>query len=116
VARAPASTGKRYMVALGKSEETQAIEDVLAESKAPDLCSTLLDATKLVDAMAEAGSGVVPLTRTLNKALTELGFTFLGRFRAGGEKVRYWSRRPALFSRDGTAIVALIRDYLGEDL
>lgn len=115
-ARAPASTGKRYMVALAKSDETQAVEDVLAESKQADLCSTLLDATKLADAIGEAGGGVVPLTRSMNKALTELGFTFLGRFRAGGEKARYWSRRPALFCVDGVAQAALIRDYLSDEL
>jgi hypothetical protein len=115
-ARAPMSTGKAYMVALAKGEEMQAVEDVLAESKALDLSSTLLDASKLADALAEGGSGVVPLTRTMNKALTDLGFTLLGRFMVNGQRSRFWSRRPGPFCIDGVAKAEFIRAYLSDEL
>jgi hypothetical protein len=115
-ARAPNSTGKQYMVALAKGEEQQAIEDVLAESKALDLSPTLLDTAKLADALAEGGSGVVPLTRTMNKALTDLGFTLLGRFMVNKQRARFWSRRPAAFCVDGEAKASLVREFLSGDL
>jgi hypothetical protein len=115
-ARAPASSGKASMIRTGKGEDAEIMESVLAESADPDLSTTLLNATKLADAIADESDGVIPQTKALNKLLNDAGFTYLGRFRAGAEKARYWSKLPNLFSREGKPDPELVRKYLLDPL
>lgn len=115
-ARAPASLGKADMIRTGKSEEAEALESILAEGKAPDLSPTLLNATKLADEIADQSDGQVPQTRTLSKLLTDAGFTYLGRFQIGGERGRFWTKTPQLFSRNGAPEPELVRKFLADAL
>lgn len=112
--RAPQSTAKRYMAKLGKPEEIEVIEGLIADSDRPDMSETLLNATDLTSVME---GGVVLQTRTLSKMLSDAGFTYLGRFKVGGRKCRYWTRRPEVFEglNDG-AVAAKVRDWVETDL
>lgn len=111
--RAPASAGKQYAVEMAKSDETSAIEELLAESKEAYLCEDLLDATALADALAEMEGTIVPQTQAMHRALSEMGFTLLGKLRVDGRYRRYWSQNPRMFKdRQGVTINQRIRKYL----
>jgi len=110
--RAPSSIGKRYMVDVAKTEEQEAVEDILAAGE-PELSRELLNATLLADKMADDGM-VAPATRTINKLLSDLGFTYLGRHRIGKNKARYWSQQPERFVVEGDADPNRIREYLAK--
>jgi hypothetical protein len=111
-ARAPESIGRSYMTEVTKSEDRQGIDATLAESRRPDLCRALLSTTALTDALAEMEDEIVPVTRTLNKALLEMGFTFLGRMVLDGRKCRLWSQEPERFTLRGELQPDLVRKYL----
>jgi hypothetical protein len=111
--RAPASAGKQSMVEVGKSDDTNAIEELLEASKEPNLCAELLDATALVDALNEMEGVIVPQTRTMNTSLLEMGFSFLGRFKIDGRMRRYWSQTPRAFQDEaGAAVAQKVREFL----
>jgi len=114
--RAPESRAKRYMAMLAKSEEQQAIEDVLATSPRFDISRTLLSATDLVEILYDTGDVEIPQTRKLNKILSDMGFTYLGKVRVGGRYRRFWSMAPDQFIKDGQLDTAAVREYAETDL
>jgi hypothetical protein len=111
-ARAPESAGRAYAVEVSKSDEVEGIEEVLAVSKAPDVSRDLLNATALADLMADTDGLLPPQTRAMRRALHDLGFTYLGKFRVEGRYCRYWSQNPRRFEVKGQFVPALVRAYL----
>lgn len=93
--RAPVSAAKAEMIFLNQSEEDEAFEASLEDEEIfysrKLLCSDLVN-----DKMSEHGSAA-PYGRLLKQMLSEAGFTYLGRFTIGGEKMRLWSMTPSHF-------------------
>lgn len=114
--RAPDSRAKEYMAMMAKPEEQQAIEEILNSSMRFDVSRTLLSATDLTELIYNLDAGIeTPKTQTINKMLSEMGFTFLGRVKIDGRRRRYWSQKPELFLRDGKADTNAIRDWLDNE-
>lgn len=113
--RAPASRAKAYMAMMAKPEEQNAIEEVLDSSMRLDISRTLLSATDLTELIYDTGFEV-PQTSKLNKLLSNMGFTLLGKFRVNGRLRRYWSMTPERFMKNGEADSTLIREYAESDL
>ena len=115
-ARAPESTAHRYMVMLAKPEEQEVIEEILANSMRFDISRELLSATDLVDEMIAADMDEVPKTQKLNRLLTDMGFTYLGRVFVNGRPRRYWSMTPEKFTVEGKVDTAAVRIWAETDL
>ena len=113
--RAPASRAKAYMAMMAKPEEQTAIEEVLDSSMRLDISRTLLSATDLTELLYNEGAET-PQTSKLNKLLSNMGFTLLGKFRVNGRLRRYWSMKPERFMKNGEVDSALIREYAESDL
>lgn len=113
--RAPWSNAKTYMAMMAKTEEQQAIEDVLAMSGRGDLCKLLLSATDLIDEMVSMDVEI-PRTKTVNRILSDMGFTYLGRVFVEGKPRRYWTQHPELFIVDGVLNTSRIRDQADDSL
>jgi hypothetical protein len=113
-ARAPASTAHRYMVMMTKSEDQEAVEELLAESMRWDMCRELLSATDLLEQMVSNGEDLdtLPKTRKISKLLSDMGFTFLGRVKIDGRPRRYWSQTPERFIIDGELDTQKVRDWV----
>lgn len=109
--RAPDSTARRYMIMMAKPEEQEAIEDILDTSMRFDMSRTLLSATDLLEEMYALDSIEVPQTKTINKILSDMGFTFLGRVRVDGRLRRYWTTTPEKFIQDGTVDTDAVRNF-----
>jgi len=93
--RAPVSAAKAEMIFLNQSEEEEAFAASLEDEEL--FYSRRLLASELVsDKMGEHG-GIAPYGRLLKQMLSEHGFTYLGRFTIGGEKMRLWSMTPSDF-------------------
>jgi len=114
--RAPDSRAKGYMAMLAKSEEQEAIEAVLETSMRFDLSRTLLSSTDLAEALYNMQDVEVPQTRKLNKLLSDMGFTYLGRVFVNGRARRYWSMEPERFLKDGELVTTAVRDWVETDL
>lgn len=113
--RAPQSISKRYMVQMNKSEEMQALDELLATCPDWDVSTILLNSTKLADLMV--GMDVeVPQTRAFKKMLSDIGYTFLGRVRIKGQYCRFWSQEPDRFLEDGIVNESRIREWSESDL
>ncbi|AAQ63375.2 DNA primase [Burkholderia phage BcepNazgul] len=112
--RAPDSTARRYMIAMNRSNELEAIETLISESMEIDVSSTLLNASKLPDLMVGMDCEL-PQTKGLQRVLSDAGFTFLGRIRINGEYSRYWSKSPQYFMVDGSSEIDFdaVRQYAG---
>lgn len=114
--RAPDSRAKGYMAMLAKPEDQQAIEDLLDTSLRLEISRELLSATDLVEALYDANVDEIPQTKKLNKLLTDMGFTRLGKFRVGGRYRLFWSQNPDRFMRNGEVCSDAIRDWYECDL
>lgn len=99
--RAPESRAKGYMAMITKSEEQAAIEQLIQNSMRFDISRELLNATDLVDELMDMDDIEVPQTRTINKMLSDTGFTFLNRVKVEGKFKRFWSQFPERFMRGG---------------
>jgi hypothetical protein len=119
VRRAPQSKARTEMISYAKTEEQEAIEELIANSTRIDICSAILDATALVDELFEENI-VAPQTNAMNRMLLSLGFTLLGRVRIGGRKGsirRMWSREPELWTDElGFVDNDRIRAWIESDL
>ncbi len=113
--RAPESSSKTYMAVMGKTEEQDAIEEILAAVPAWDTTRELLNATQLL-AQLEDADFVLPHNRLINKTLSEMGFTFLGKFRIDGKLQRYWSQTPERFMEENVFNSNKLRDWLNNPL
>lgn len=112
--RAPDSAGRREMIAMNVSDESEAFEEVLAESGREDISKTLLNATDLADLMSEKGCAM-PYGRAANQFLLSKGFTRLGKVRlkgAEGRSVSFWSQTPEKFTLGGVLNTAAIHEFL----
>lgn len=112
VRRAPPSAARREMVALNRSAEEDAFDDVIQGSTDPFLCEALLDPQHLVDTQDSLN---LPYGRALNSWLTEKGWSLLGRFKLDGKNRRLWTQEPERFRRDGDnekVVAARLREYL----
>lgn len=115
--RAPDSAAKGYMAMLTKPEHHQLVEEVLDNSMRFDVSRILLSATDLADAMINLeDSNDLPYGRKMNKVLTDMGFTFLGKFRTDGRYRRYWSMEPERFMVNGQVDGEKIREWATTDL
>lgn len=94
-ARAPRSAEHARAAMLAKPELFSLIEEALAESVRPDVSPLLVDVAELREALHDHPADLAAIGR----ALLALGFSPLGRFRSEtGERRRYWTSRPGLFS------------------
>lgn len=114
-ARAPYSSAKTEMVNYAKSEEAEALEEILAESPRMDMTAYLLNATDLPDEMQERDAQA-PYGKLMNKLLLDAGFTLLGKVRVGDSTPRYWSRYPDKFLTNGVVDVLKIRNWMAGSL
>lgn len=113
--RAPWSDAKGYMSMMAKTEEQQAIEELIGTSGRGDMCAQLLNATDLNDLLIEMDVDM-PKTRTINKMLSDMGFTYLGRVKMDGRPRRYWSKTPEAFIENGRVVSSKIRDQSEDNL
>lgn len=112
-ARAPESVYRAEMLALSTSEEDEAFDEVLRNSKRRDFCSELLDGGRLDDELEKVGAEA-PRGKALKRFLSEKGFTKLPKVIRIGDKVHsYWSRTPEKFvSAEGVQDNEAIKDWL----
>jgi hypothetical protein len=97
------SSHKMRDAADAHADDTDAVEDILAQNSDPELTPEVLNLTKLIEAL-EAGALLPPKTLGLKNMLVRMGFHLLGRFRVGGAKTapaRYYTKVPRLFKRNG---------------
>jgi hypothetical protein len=111
--RAPQSDEKDYVVGLNMSEVRTDIEEAIKANKSYLLCETLFDQTAFI-AMGEMGE-IAPTSGAMKNHLTNLGFTFLGKYRVNGVLHRYWSRTPDRFGKPRSHYCgAAIRSYISD--
>ena len=109
--RAPASASRWEMIELSKTEETDAFEIALQEDPTFDFCDVMLDSALCGSKMTGHGSSA-PIGLALNRLLSGLGFSPLGRPTIKGQAKRLWTRYPERFtSDDGAVDNAAIRAY-----
>lgn len=113
--RAPESRAKEYMAMMAKPEEQQAVEDLLDTSMRFDISRVLLSATDLTELIYNMDVEI-PKTAALNKMLSEMGFTFVGRVKIDGRRRRFWSMEPERFITNGEIDNDKIRDWVQNDL
>jgi hypothetical protein len=114
--RAPESRARGYMAMMTKSNEQEAIEHLLQTSMRFDISRELLSATDLIDEMVEMEDVDIPHTKTINKLLSDMGFTYLNRVRVDGRYRRYWSQFPEKFMREGSVDNDAIRNWASTSL
>lgn len=109
--RAPQSASRWEMIELSKTEETDAFEIALEEEASHDFCDMMLDSALCGSKMTGHGSSA-PLGLALNRLLTGLGFSPLGRPTINGVSRRLWTRYPEKFTDDnGIVDTRAIRAY-----
>lgn len=113
--RAPYSESKGYMSMMAKSEEQKAIEELIEGSFRWDLTRELLSTIVLSDELLNMDVDV-PYGRAMNKILSDMGFTYLGRIRNGTTPHRYWSMTPERFMKNGKVCTKSVRDWANMDL
>lgn len=116
--RAPMTAWKKRAIALTEREEVTLIRNALETvgGTVSGLSPSLLSTKILSDYLMDAGEAV-PLTHTLNRALMDLGLTFIGRVKVKGVVNRFWSDDPARWSTaTGEPRTQAIRDWLDDDL
>ncbi len=113
--RAPESKAKKQMVAVNKSDEQNALSEILAESPRVDMTAQLLNSSALADLFADKGVDV-PYGRSMSTLIMGFGFTRLGKVRVGKETHIFWSRKPHLFETDGVMDPDKVRSWLDDEL
>lgn len=112
-ARAPESTYRAEMLSLSASEEDEAFDVALADSKRRDFTPELLDGGLLEDVLEERNCEA-PRGKAAKRFLSEKGFTKLPKpmFHAG-KTHSFWSQTPEKFiSKTGEQDNDAIRDWL----
>lgn len=110
--RAPASKAKAEMQALNKSDEEEAFETLLEDSKDPLLSRSLLDTQRMAEALQEIDE-TAPYGRAQKNWLSELGFTYMGRISLGNETRRLWTQEPQRWrGLNGSWNLAKIRKWV----
>ena len=107
---APMTDAKSRMIDLARGDDEDEIEEMIAESRDPEVSRLLLNVGKLRD-MAMDNSVGVPYGPKLSNFLTSKGFVYVGRARgANGKQARYWSRSPDVVVRPN--LQAWIDDFI----
>lgn len=107
---APMTDAKSRMIDLARGDDEDEIEEMIAESRDPEVSNLLLNVGKLRD-MAMDNSVGVPYGPKLSNFLTSKGFVYVGRARgANGKQARYWSRSPDVVVRPN--LQQWIDDYI----
>ena len=117
---APITPSFRYMSRVSQPNEVQQLLDLIEESKFPDISFELLNFTRFQDYLINGdydGNAAAP--KSLNRMLENAGFWPLGRVKVDGVVLRFYSKRPDLWtyiSHDGfrTTNTQAIRDFLAE--
>lgn len=112
--RAPMTAWKQRALELTERDEVSLIRSAIEETggTVPGLSRTLLSTKVLTDYLQEKGEAV-PLTHTLNRALMDIGLTFIGRVKIDGDRQRVWADDPARWSdRTGAPLTNAIREWL----
>lgn len=115
--RAPMTNSKQLMLDLTENDEVRAIRACLAANEGvPGLSERLLRTDLLAQKLMDMGEAV-PATRTMNRALMDMGLTYIGRVRvADGDRPRWWSNQPSAFMVNGEASRDRILAWLDPDL
>ncbi len=91
---APMTDAKARMIDMARNDDEDDLEQMIADSKNPEVCSMLLNVGTLRDMAADQNVGV-PYGPKLSNFLTSKGFVYVGRARGlDGKQVRYWSKSP----------------------
>ena len=107
---APMTDAKARMIDMARSDDEDELEEVIAESKDPEVNSMLLNVGRLRDISMDSTIGV-PYGPQLSNFLSSKGFVYVGRARgANGKQARYWSRSPDVVVRPN--LQAWIDDYI----
>ncbi len=109
--RAPESSYRAEMIEMNRSDEERALLDALVESDRIDFTDLLLDSGLIYEEFMERDA-IPPNTKGLNRLLSTCGFSYLGRYTIGGDKRRFWSRRPEIWSADDDQRADEIRSHL----
>lgn len=109
--RSPESSYKAEMVEMNRRDDERALLDSLEENPRADYSELLLDSALISDEFM-GRDALAPSTQALNRLLSTQGFTFLGRYKVAGEKRRFWSKRPDVWSEDSERRGDEIREYL----
>lgn len=112
--RAPESSHRKEMVELNRRDDEVALLDALEESDKPDFSELLLDSSLIYEELMDRDVSL-PNTQALKRLLSTCGFTYLDRVKVGGQKRRYWSQRPDIWSRDPEVRREQIRSHIDPD-
>lgn len=112
-ARAPESSYRAEMLSLSASDEEEAFDRALSDSKRRDFSSELLDGGLLDDVLSDAGTEP-PRGKALKRFLSERGFTKLPMpVTISGKSHSFWTRQPEKFIlNDGRQDNEAVRDWL----
>src|SRR5690606_4728698 len=96
---APMTSAKENMKEMARTDEMDAINDILEGKHAPDLTEYMLNVSKLVEQAPLLVQTTMPHPKILRAMLEQSGFVCIGRIRAGenGERVRVYTKHPKLF-------------------
>jgi hypothetical protein len=93
---APFTDAKQNMMDAARGDETDDLEALLENSGDPMVNCCVLNTSRLKELAAER-MVVMPSPNRLSHALTNLGYTFVGRaFDHEGKRVRLWSKYPTM--------------------
>ncbi|MGH8074304.1 MAG: PriCT-2 domain-containing protein [Lysobacter sp.] len=91
---APMTDAKARMIDMARSDDEDELEELIEESREPEVNHMLLNVGKLRDMAMDLNCGV-PYGPKLSNFLTSKGFVYVGRARgANGKQARYWSKVP----------------------
>lgn len=107
---APMTDAKARMMELARGDDEDEIEELIAESRDPEVSPLLLNVGRLRDLAMDNGIGV-PYGPKLSSFLTSKGFVYVGRARgANGKQARYWSRSPNVVVRPN--LQQFVKDFI----
>lgn len=117
--RAPESVARAEMVSYSKSEEQEALEEILASSPRLDMTKILLNSTDLADEFDKIDAEI-PYGRALARLLLDNGFTRLGKVNVDGKSKLFWSQQPAKFMGESGGKIRVnpdkVRDWVSDPL
>lgn len=98
---APQTEAKTRMMELSRGDENDDLEDLIHNSRDPEVSPLLLNVSRLRD-LAMDYSAIVPYGPKLSAYLSSKGYVYVGRARnEDGRQCRYWSKSPTLFPTNG---------------
>lgn len=107
---APMTDAKSRMMDLARSDDEDELEELIAESKNPEVNTLLLNVGTLRDMAMDLNCGV-PYGPKLGHFLTSKGFVYVGRARGvNGKQARYWSKKPDVVTRPN--LQAWVDDFI----